>query len=202
MISSGPWDSWGEMEEKLVWWLSKSATTTISRFGPRSEGERGSTSDLVVFSVSSFPLYLSNAQIKQHYCRKQNNNIKSQQLRSFGGCNGPSFAQLHQIRVIYLSTLRWECVSALTEAQLRECSIFCGSSLAGADLVTVEGWGIWCIRYRPHPQPDEHIWSPDNNRCGWRELSALWKEHVELEWAVLLRYWAFMLLIWKGHLET
>lgn len=73
MISSGP-GAEGELEPKLVWWLSKSATTTISRFQVR---QRISFRSCFVFCGSSFPLYLSNAQIKQHYCRKQNNNIKS-----------------------------------------------------------------------------------------------------------------------------
>ena len=80
-----------------------------------SKSSRESTLDLVVFSRSSFPLYLSNAQIKQHYCRKQNNNIKSQLLAPLAPVMAQVFAALRDRSYLSLFQL---------QSQLRECRIF------------------------------------------------------------------------------
>ena len=150
-------------------------------FGPT---EWGSASDLFccVFCGFSFPLYLSNAQIKQHYCRKQNNNIKSQ-LRSHGGYNGPSFvaASPNQSYLSLHSQMRKTFQPSKCENA--EYLFFCEwYFVAGADSVTVEGWEIDLVHTlggAGAPSTDQHIWAPDNNRCGWRYLSELWSE-----WAV------------------
>ena len=93
---------------------------------------------------------------------------------------------LHQIRVIYLHTHRCEkSVPAFNceNAEYLFCVVFFCEwyFVAGADSVTVEGWGIDLV----HTGRRTLNWSTylgarqHNNRCGWQYLSELWSE-----WAV------------------